>query len=235
MTAETTNLQVIIERIFNKILEFPLYKENPSKMCLNEIISGISFRQSGNRKTRIEHDYGDAIYNFFTFVVIDDTYYDETHNMMRTDIVDMDEGYISIILWENDLRENTNPKIVTTVDEEPLNNQDELFVNKEKYNGNILLLKYWEKVKTENNDNRMCFRFSTKYNRLSDLQKHILETQIFVFSQLLKDPIPFAYCRDLEPYLMFGNYKNVDAIIVDVFNKKFRNKVLDILTERLMS
>lgn len=201
MTHEAAFLSAICEKNFNKILEFPLYNGNPSEMCLNEIISGISLRQSGNRKTRIEHDFGDAIFNFFTFVVIDDTYYDEAHNMMRTDIVDMDEGYISIVLWENDLRENSNPQIGTTIDEEPIKDQVELFVNKEKYNGNILLLKYWERVKTENHEDRMCYRFSTKFNRLLDLQKHILETQIFVFSQLLKDPISFAYCQDLQPFM----------------------------------
>ena len=231
MTNQPTAIDSVIEQIFNDIMEFPLYKENPYNMCLNQILKGIAERQTGSRKIRLEHDFGDSIYNFCTFVVMGETFYDDTHNEMRTDIIDEDEGYVSFHLWESDLTD-INGCNVTIINEKPVKTLFSFFDDKDSYEGKIFFLKYWEKVKFDNYNYRMCYRFSDKFQSLNQIRENILDTQIFVYGKLLEDPLSFLYCKKLQPFLMLGGGHGIDDIAVSIFNSKFRIKVEKILNER---
>lgn len=223
--------ELISER-FQKILDFPLYRENPMNITLDSFLHGCAERQSGIRYTRVSDYFYNAIFKFCTLVTVGPSGFDNTFEDNYTLIIDSDNGYSSITLYDSNLLSYEGDEIMpwmSTLNERPIRLLEDTWNAKDQ----IWFLSYWDKVKKTSHDYVNHFYFTNIIN-LGHLKKEMTKAQIYVLNKILEDPtliedddfISWTCCSPPE------EYERLLKQCVCIFNQHFRHKYLELLKSR---
>lgn len=222
----------LIAQRFQRILDYPLYRDNPIDITLETLLRGCVERQTGCRYTSVSDYFYNSIFQFCTLVSVGESGFDHVLEDNYTLITDSDKGFSSIQLTNSNLITCGDHFIapwMSTLNGEPIQLLKDTW-NKE---GQIWFLSYWEKFKRGICDYVNHFHFINNLN-LGAIRIEILKTQVFVFTKLLHDPtlieddefISWTCCA--PPEMM----EHVHELCVSVFNDSFRRTFSDLLESR---
>lgn len=222
----------LISQRFQRILDDPLYRDNPLDMTLDSILRGCLKRQNGIRHTSVSDYFYNSIFNFCTLVCVGESGFDYTLEDNYTLIIDSDKGFSSIQLTDSNLlsiRDDAIAPWMSTLNGRPIQLLKDTWNNE----GQIWFLSYWEKIKRGICDYVNHFHFIDCIN-LEAIRAEILKTQIFVLKKLLDDPtliedddfIGWTCCSASE------TMNQIIELCVSVFNDSFRNKYSELFKSR---
>ena len=223
------NYTKLISERFQKILDFPLYHENPMQITLDSLLRGCVERQAGIRYSGVADYFYNAIFKFCTLVTVGASGFDNTLEDNYTLIIDSDEGYSSITLYDSNLMSHKDDLIMpwmSTLNESPIILLEDTW----SAEGQIWFLSYWDRIKRSSCDYVNHFYFTDIVN-IEHIKKEILKTQIFVFNKILEDPT-LIEDDDFNSWTCCSPPKENERLLkqcVDIFNQHFRHKYLELL------